>query len=172
MSDIQQNSWSDNPNAPEIPHVVYLWEKVALATLFVSLMLYGERNHTSLLELNLFLLGTIIALFFKCMNALLSSVIHKREGVRWGLVSYTMVMFLVVTVVNAGSINLALISFIDNREFPGVQGSTLLQGPYGYTTSVYSKPLSIFPNVAALLNYWLADGLLVNPSFDPASAGA
>ena len=53
------------------------------------------------------------------------------------------------------------ISFIDNREFPGV-GDTIPPGPLGYQLFIYSKPITIVPNLMFLLNNWLADGLLVS----------
>ena len=94
------------------------------------------------------------------MAALLDPVNRRREGVKWGLVTYTVVMFSFVTVFTAMNLNVQSISFIDNREFPGVEG-VLPPGPLGYQFFIYSKALSVIPNVMFLLNNWLADGLLV-----------
>jgi len=109
--------------------------------------------------------GIVVVLFFHCMVALLDPGNRKREGTKWGLVSYTVVMFSFVTVFTAMNLNVQSISFIDNREFPGVEG-VLPPGPLGYQFFIYSQALSVIPNVMFLLNNWLADGLLVSSVFD------
>ena len=57
-------------------------------------------------------------------------------------------------------LNLQSISHIDNREFPG--DKLFRPGPLGYKESIYSNAISVIPNLAFLLNQWLADGLLVS----------
>lgn len=117
--------------------------------------------------LNLFVLGALIVLFFKCMALLLKPVNRKREGIKWGLVSYTVVMFACGTIVTGMGQNMASVSFIDNREFPGVEGVSP-PGPLGYlVTACSTGKFEILPTIAALLNYWLADGLLVSRLYDP-----
>ena len=115
------------------------------------------------------ILGIVIVLFFHCMAALLDPGNRRREGTKWGLVAYTAVMFSFVTVFTAMNLNIQSIAFIDNREFPGIEG-VLPPGPLGYQWFVYSRALSVIPNVMFLLNNWLADGLLVGPLFDAALA--
>jgi len=117
---------------------------------------------------NSLVLGPLIVLFFKCMSALLNLANHNKEGIRWGLVSYTVVMFSVVTVVNATSLSFEFVTDIDNREFPGGQygSSSLPPGPIGYSLLIGPTALGIVPNVASLSNYWLADALLVSSSFE------
>ena len=110
----------------------------------------------------------LIVLFFKCMTALLSPIYHKGEGIKWGLVSYTMVMFSVATLLTGMDSDLLSIAHIDDRDFPGVEGE-LPPGPYGYFMSIYYKPINMVPTVAFVLNNWLADGFLVCSSFDAAS---
>ena len=105
------------------------------------------------------MLGVIIVLFFQCMGALFNPVNRTMEGIRWGLVTYTAVMFSVVTIFVAMNLNIQSISYIENREFPGKDG--IPPGPFGYQISLHSKPLSIFPYSLFLLNNCLADGLLV-----------
>ena len=112
-----------------------------------------------------FVLGTLIVLFFKCMVALLNPAHRRGEGIKWGLVCYTAAMFSFVTVYTAMNDNIQSDSYIDNREFPGVDG-VLPPGPLGYQALVYSKPLIIIPNLMFLLNNWMADGLLVSSLFD------
>ena len=41
MSGPQEHPWSDNPNAPKIPTLLYLYEKAWFAGTLVSLILYG-----------------------------------------------------------------------------------------------------------------------------------
>jgi hypothetical protein len=94
---------------------------------------------------------------------------HRRRGIKWGLVSYTVAMFVFVTVFTAMNDNIQSISWIDNREFPGVEG-VLPPGPLGYQFFIYSNVISIIPNLMFLLNNWLADGLLVGPLFNAAFA--
>ena len=101
-------------------------------------------------------------LFFKCMIALFNPVYRRGQGVKWGLVAFTLVMFSVVTVHTATDLNLLSVSYIDNREFPGVKG-VLSPGPPGYRETVYFKAINIIPNLTFPLNNWLADGLLVSP---------
>ena len=91
------------------------------------------------------------------MAALLNPASRKREGIKWGLVSYTAVMFLIVTLSTGVFIDILSICYIDNREFPGVDGVSP-PGPYGCQMS---SVLKIIPNLMFLLNNWLADGLLV-----------
>ena len=122
-----------------------------------------SRRHVSLLMLTSFIWlipGIVIVLFFSCIAALLDPVQRRREGIKWGLVSYTTVMFAFVTVFTAMNLNVQSIAFIDNREFPGIEG-VVPPGPLGYQWFIYSRALSVTPNVMFLLNNWLADGLLV-----------
>ena len=106
--------------------------------------------------------GMLSVLFFQCLAALFNPVHCKREGIKWGLVSYTVAMFSFVTVYTAIDLDIHSISSIDNRDFPGVEGA-FPSGPIGYRWSVWSGALSVTPTLMFLLNNWLADGLLVSP---------
>ena len=123
-----------------------------------------------------FILGMIIMLFFKCMAALFNPAHRRGERIKWGLVYYTVVMFLSSTIQNAMDLNLQSISFIDNREFlgdcvhpPGLLGHGDIcvypPGPLGYQSSISSGALDVVPNVMFSLGNWLVDGLLVSPLF-------
>ena len=112
-----------------------------------------------------FILGIIIVLFFRCMVALLDPVHRRGERVKWGLVSYTMVMFSLVTIGNAVYPYLESISYIDNREFSGIEG-VVGPGPLAYQMFVAPIVLQIIPNVSFTLSNWLADGLLVSSLCD------
>lgn len=65
-------------------------------------MLYGKGGDplcipvlTSLVPC---LLGMLIVSFFKCMTALFGPTYRRGEGIKWNLVSYTVVMFSLATV--------------------------------------------------------------------------
>lgn len=135
--------WSNNPNAPQIPYSLYFAEKANFAGILIGAIFYG----------------IVIVLFFQCMGALLDPVNRNREGIRWGLVAYTATSFSLVTIFTAMNLDVQSISYIDNRDFPG--NDALPPGPLGYQTLIYSKAISVVPNLMFLLNNWLADGLLV-----------
>jgi hypothetical protein len=105
------------------------------------------------------ILGVIIVLFFQCMSALFDPVNRTMQGIRWGFVIYTAVMFSIVTTFVAMNLNIQSISYVDNRAFPGSDAAP--PGPFGYQFTLYPKPISFIPNFMFLLNNWLADGLLV-----------
>ena len=105
-----------------------------------------------------FIVGTIIVLFFQCMIALFDPAYRRGNGVKWGLGSYTVVMFSLATISTGMNLNILSVSYIDNREYP--------TGPFGYAGSVLgSKAINVVPNAAVFLGGWLADGLLVRTSF-------
>ena len=103
------------------------------------------------------------------MGAFFNSITYTRESIKWGLVAYTVAMFSFVTIFNATNLGIQSISYIDNREFPGVKNATsmLPHGPLGYQFFIYSKPISIARSLMFLLNNWLADGLLASFVFGP-----
>ena len=94
--------------------------------------------------------------------------IHCRgERVKWGLVSYVTVMFSLLTALPVISSAVFSISYINNRRFAGVVG-LLPPGPVGYMSFISSTAISFLPDALAIMNSWLADGLLVSSLFDPA----
>ena len=95
------------------------------------------------------------------MAALLDPVDHRGEPIKWGLVSYTVVMFSVATVQTAVNLQIQSISYIDNREFPGIVGE-ISPGPIGYQVFMGHEALTTLSNVMFFLNAWLADGFLVS----------
>ena len=163
--------WSDNPNAPRIPYDQYFYEKAGFAGSLIGSILYGARKippHARppgrLTSFVWFVPGIVVMLSFQCMTALLSPVHRRGERIKWGLVSYTTLMFSVVTALTATSLNTRSVTFIDNREFPGVRGAAL-SGPLGYQSFIDSKAPGLAADVLFFLNGWLADGLLVSHSF-------
>ena len=172
--------WTPNPNAPSITYLLHFSEKAYFAGTIISSMLYGARRplhpHVRLSLLTpsaRSILGVVILLFFQCMDTLFNPVHRRGERIRWGLVSYTVVMFSVTTVGVVMDLNLQSVSYINNREFPGVDVEGVLKfppGPVGYQLSTSKEVLSIIPNTMFTLTNWLADGLLVSPSMDAAFA--
>ena len=113
-----------------------------------------------------FILGILVVLFFKCMTALFNPVYRRGEGLKWGLVSYTVIMFSLVTVHLATNLHVLSISYIDNRDFAGAVNGVERPGPYGYQAAINFKAISVIPRAAFRLNNWSADGLLVSFLFD------
>ena len=103
------------------------------------------------------------------MAALFNPVHRRGEPVKWGLVSYTVAMFSIVTVVTAMGLNVQSTSYIDNREFSSAE-DVPEPGPYGYKASIQAEPACVVPNLMFFINNWLADGLLVSCLFDAAFA--
>lgn len=106
--------------------------------------------------------GIVIVLFFQCMSALLNPVNRMRGGIKWGLVVHAAAMFSFVTIYTAINLNIQSISFIDNREFPGTSADDAIPpGPVGYQWFIRYKAISIAQAPFAVMNNWLADGLLL-----------
>ena len=95
------------------------------------------------------------------MAALLNPVNRTKGGFRWGLVVHTVAMFSFVTVYTATNLDIQSISYIDNRNFPGIKG-VLPAGPLAYQLLILPEAVSVVSDVMFLLNSWLADGLLVS----------
>jgi len=167
MSDPSQKPWSNNPNTPQIPYDLYLWEKAAFAGGLIGAILYGLPTYISICSVLLTslvrstVLGIVIVMFFQCITALFNPANRRREGIKWGLVIYTVLMFSFVTIRSVMALNLVSISFIDNREFPGV-GDQLPPGPIGYTLLACPKATSVVLGLMFLLNNWLANALLAS----------
>ena len=101
------------------------------------------------------------------MAGLFNPAYRRGEPIRWGLVSYTVVMFSLVSIQIAVVAYFHSISYIDNREFPGIVGE-VSPGPIGYSVFVSNETFITLCNVMFFLNAWLADGLLVSSLLDTA----
>ena len=167
MSGSQKDLWSDNPNAPRISHSLYIAEKANFAGVSLGIASYGIPTIirpappplTS--SVRSIIPGIVVILFFQCMSALLNPVDSTRGGIKWSLVAYTVIMFSIVTLSTAMGLDLQSVSYISNREFPGVEGE-LPPGPAGYQNLLILEAISIIPSITFFLNNWLADGFLVN----------
>ena len=171
MSDSQEPLWSDNPNAPKISRTLYLDEKADFAGNLLASILYGMLNAPPpppppiRAQSVRFILGTVIVVFFRCIAALFNPVYRKGERIKWWLVCYTVVMFSFATAFAGVNLDILSISFIDNREFPGVEDK-LPPGPYGYQLLIYPGALNVSASVMFILSNWLADAPLVGSPFD------
>ena len=110
------------------------------------------------------ILGIVIVVFFKCIIALFDPA-HRRGGpIKWGLVSYAVVMFFLVTIGTAMQLDVQSISYIDDRVFPGL-GSVIPPGPVGYELRfIQPDAIVVIQNSLFVLSNWLSDGLLVSSS--------
>ena len=135
--------WSDNPNAPNILYFLYVDEKVSFAGIRFGSILYGTRktpppphSPTRVHPVRSIITGIVVALFFRCMAALLKPLHLRGDAVKWGLVSYTVVMFSFATVFTATSLTVQSNSYIDNRGF-GVIYQNGPRVPYLYGPFMY-----------------------------------
>ena len=103
--------------------------------------------------------GIVVVLSLQCMGALLTD---PKRGVRWILVAHTCAIFSLVTVYTAMSFNIQSVSYVDNREFPGVDDAAP-PGPLGHQVSAYLKADNVARTAAYVLSNWLTDGFLVSP---------
>ena len=172
MSSSQQKPWSDNPNAPKIPYVLYSEEKASFAGTSIGSILYGTCATPSPTPPPIHacfagsvLLGVVVVLFLQCMTAMFHPVHRRGQGIKWGLALYTAVIFSSVTALTGIQLYIQSVSYIDNHEFPGI-GSRVPPGPLGYRSFICTGVLGIIPNVMFNLNNWLASGLLVSSLFD------
>jgi hypothetical protein len=127
----------------------------ARSSMVCRTFLLSARVHRSII------LGIVIVLFFQCMDALFDRGNRAKGGTKWPLIAHTIAMFLFATVYTATALDLQSNAYIDNREFPGIDG-LVPPGPLGYQLSIYYKAIVLVPNLMVLLNSWLADGLLVS----------
>lgn len=138
-----EKPWSNNPNAPQIPHSLYIQEKGNFAGPLVGAVFYG----------------IIIALFFQCMGALFNPFNRGLGKIKWPLVAHTVVMFSLCTIFTGVNLLAQSIGFVNNRQFPG--NDLLPPGPVGYFFLLSTKPVGYVSAMFLFMNNWLADGLLL-----------
>lgn len=171
MVNTSEPLWSNNPNAPRIRFLVYFTEKVTLAGILLGAICYGTVLPTRL-SLHPHVdhpidPGILVTVFFQCISVLLYPPNRTKRDTKWGLVAHTSAMFSFVTIATALTLDLQSTSYVDDRHFPGFRGGQLAPGPIGYKILVYSKAITVAPNLMFLFNQWLADGLLVSPVVGP-----
>ena len=168
--------WSDNPNAPNILYFLYVDEKVSFAGIRFGSILYGTRktpppphSPTRVHPVRSIIAGIVVALFFRCMAALLKPLHLRGDAVKWGLVFYTVVMFSFATVFAATNLTVQSNSYIDNRGFGVIYQNgprvPYLYGPFMYQSTNCPTVFRFIPGLMFLFNYWLADGFLVSSLF-------
>ena len=166
MSYLSPNLWSDAPYAPQESYRVYFDEKTNLSGFLSGAIFYGKLANSSFcphshLRLIPFIIpGISFALFLQCISAFLDPINRSKGGIKWGMVVHTTLMFLVATGYSVANLNLQSISYVDNREFPGLGDGW--PGPYNWQYLIYDKPASYLSLIMFLMNTWLADGLLVS----------
>ena len=168
MSGPSETSRSDNPNAPQIASWVYVVEREVLAGSLVGAIFYGALTHAPVypfLPARPVIPGIVVALFFRCMGALLNPVNRIRGVTKWGLVAHTVAMFLLLTFAIADDLNDRSNSYIDERNFPG--DDELPPGPFGSMSLISIKGIHLAYAAVFPLNQWLADGLLVGFVYKP-----
>ena len=168
MSDSKEKPWSDNPNAPKVPYHLYFDEKANFSGYIVSSVLYGTpkarpptRSSNRTHFVRSIVLGFTIVLAFKCVTALVNPAYRRAEPIKWGLITYTAVMFSFTTVQTVVALYVQSISYIDSRKFPGIEG-VISPGPIGYLVFVSHTAFDVGSWVLFFVNSWLADGLLVS----------
>jgi hypothetical protein len=117
------------------------------------------------------ILGIVIALFFQCMSALLNPVRPTYKGTKWGLVVHTVAMFSLLMIGATTNRSALSTSFVDDREFPGVDTVGFPPGPLGYYffTELTREVTSTISTLGFPFNQWLADGLLVSSALNSAA---
>ena len=163
MPDSSYMTWSDNPNAPQIPYYLHHWEISNGNGGIVGAILYGTLAYkpTFLYPPCHFTSGIVIALFFECMTALLNPDNPMRRGIKWVFLAHTVAIFSFITISCAIEGARRSNALIDNREYPGVDHVSR-PGPFGYMDLNAGSTAAIISYIAFPLNQWLTDGLLVS----------
>ena len=166
MSNSPEESWSEDPNAPQIPPGLYLAEKEAFAGLLIGTVFYGTPSRASAYACSPCLLGIVVALFFQCLGVLFRPTKPIGGATKWALVVHTTAMFSFLTITFGIDINYEFLSYINNRKFPG--SDEFPPGPVGYEYILDAKATSTVLVAMFPLSQWLADGLLVGPTSNSA----
>ena len=114
-------SWSDNPNAPEVDLIDSIIIKYSFRGTLIGAILHGTSRKPDrfLPALTSFVRsivpGIVIVFFCQCMGVLLSPTNrkHKAGGIRWGFVALTMAMFLFSSMALALNLNALSFKYID-----------------------------------------------------------
>ena len=171
MSDFRARPWSHDPNAPKITQRLYFAEKAGFAGPLIGAVLYGALNYVRVYLVftpfaRSIVLGIVTILFFQCMGALLNPINRTRGSTKLGLMTYTAVMFSLVTINTAINLGIQSTSYVDDRSSPNVR-NPLGSGPLEYQFLISTKAIEIVPIVILFFNNWLADGLLVSSVPNP-----
>lgn len=145
--------------APPGETVHDLWiERSNLIGLIFGAASYGERRCLGICSeeaSHRSLLGVQLTIFTQCI-LILHSDNSGRRNAKW-LMAYSCAIFLLATFGLAGNIKFIQMCYIDYRNYPG--------GPNAFTLNFYSTFVNMFGTSAYVVMNWLADGLMVRPSF-------
>ncbi|KAG6919945.1 hypothetical protein DXG01_013294 [Tephrocybe rancida] len=97
--------------------------------------------------------GAELVIFAMCLMLLVRQTTRANWKMQVPLIAYVWVLFLCSTVFIAANSNMARLSFVDNRNFPG--------GPSAFEQAMFSIPVDNMGNVVFTIANWFADGLLV-----------
>ncbi|KAF9464029.1 hypothetical protein BDZ94DRAFT_1308285 [Collybia nuda] len=126
---------SGNPYAPQEPSALITAEIEDFVGMHLADMLYGIT----------------VLLFFKCASQLLWP--KHGQGRNLLLAGYTFILFSLGTIFTGMNINVAVLGFIKNRNFPG--------GPEAYSSFAQLTPIGITPNATFIIANWLADAFMM-----------
>ena len=176
MSNSLGRLWSDSPNAPQIPFWLYHLEKDYFAGMLVGAVAYGVLNLTPIISTSVLtrfvrpiFAGIVMALFCQCIIVLLGHINPIKGGMKWALLTHTLVMFVFLTLPVGITLSGYGISYIEGRRFLGY--GEYPPGPLGYGDILNTKAVITVFSIMFPLNQWLADGLLVGPVSNPVAAG-
>lgn len=97
--------------------------------------------------------GVELTIFSQCMTLLIKQTKSSNIKKNMPLIAYICALFICGTIFMGAAANMARLSFVDNRNFPG--------GPAMFETVMFSIPVDNMGNVAFVVANWLADGLMV-----------
>lgn len=141
MSELEK-PWLNNPDAPHIPHALYVAEKEVFVGILLGAILYG----------------TVICLFFQCLWALFNPANRARDSIlRWGVVIYTVVMLLFDTVNVTMYLVILSLPYVGNGNF--LNDAAVPAGGFGYILFLHANPVFVVSNAMFLLNNVLINGL-------------
>ncbi|KAJ7744019.1 hypothetical protein DFH07DRAFT_978699 [Mycena maculata] len=92
-------------------------------------------------------------LFTITVQTLLMFLRRGRNQIPWGLVTYSVFMFILASIGLGGNAKFNEMTFIDDRNIPG--------GPNAFTEEFFTTPVNLMAFVAYILMSWLADGLVL-----------
>ena len=96
------------------------------------------------------------------MSALLNPVYRTKKAIKWGLVAYTVAIFLFLTIGSTIHRDILSVTYIDEREY-GVAGPF----EYLHVFDLSRDAMSLVPALTFPINQWLVDGLLVSFASTP-----
>lgn len=114
---------------------------------------FAEKTYLQGAILNAIGYGTVLAISWNCIHALLLRD-RKDQRRRIVLVASVVLGFILSTIFLAACAELTQLSFVEHRDFPG--------GPAAYEVSDSAKGLIVVGDVAFVLANWSASAFMVS----------